>query len=823
MIRSKVYSAIVLFIAAVTPALAQFSLEGKVVGNERSPVTFAQVFNETTNRLYTTNTSGVFVMDDLEAGIHDLIIVGVEYETLKTTVDINQNTSRTFQLAEFQQELSEVVISQRREEVFALNRLNPVEGTAIYAGKKSEVVLLDQLVANAAANNARQIYSQVVGLNIYESIDAGLQLNVGGRGLDPNRTSNFNTRQNGYDISADVLGYPESYYTPPAEALKEIQVIRGAASLQYGTQFGGLINFKMKDPSSKPVEFTTRQSIGSFGLFNSFNSLSGTLGKFRYYTYFNYKQGDGFRPNSAFDSDNFFGSFGYHFNDNTSLTAEYTYLHYLAQQPGGLTDSQFNQDINWSNRTRNWFQVDWKLYALKLKHKFSSRTDLSLTLFGLDASRDALGFRGNPFRINDNPILQVDEQDADGNFFEPRDLIKGKFQNWGFETRFLSRYKVGQKDAVFLLGLKYYDANNTSIQGPGTNDVDANFNFAAEEYPGYPSQSAFTFPNQNVAFFGEHILFLTNKLSITPGFRLESIRTESQGNYTDVIPNLAGEPIAINDTTDNRTFNRSFLLLGVGLSYELSDRTEIYANISENYRSVTFSDIRVVNPTFRIDPNITDESGYTFDGGMRGKWNDLVSYDVGAFGLVYDQRIGDIINDRAERERKNIGKAFIYGLEMFADINLKKWLMPTNEQTKLNWFVNLAATSSEYISSEIQNIKGRKVEFIPDINLKTGISFGYKNFLGSYQFTYLASQYTDAQNSQKDQANGAREGVIGPIPSYQIMDLSVSYSLNKWKLEMGSNNLLNEKYFTRRATGYPGPGIIPSEPRSYYLTVQFKL
>ena len=28
----------------------------------------------------------------------------------------------------------------------------------------------------------------------------GLQLNIGGRGLDPNRTSNFNTRQNGYDI-----------------------------------------------------------------------------------------------------------------------------------------------------------------------------------------------------------------------------------------------------------------------------------------------------------------------------------------------------------------------------------------------------------------------------------------------------------------------------------------------------------------------------------------------------------------------------------------------------------------------------------------------
>ena len=47
--------------------------------------------------------------------------------------------------------------------------------------------------------------------------------------------------------------------------------------------------------------------------------------------------------------------------------------------------------------------------------------------------------------------------------------------------------------------------------------------------------------------------------------------------------------------------------------------------------------------------------------------------------------------------------------------------------------------------------------------------------------------------------------------------------LKKIKLETGVNNILNEYYFTRRATGYPGPGIIPSEPRSYYLTIQVKL
>jgi Fe(3+) dicitrate transport protein len=121
-------------------------------------------------------------------------------------------------------------------------------------------------------------------LNIWENDGGGLQLSIGGRGLDPNRTSNFNVRQNGYDISADALGYPESYYTPPLEGIGRIEIVRGAASLQYGTQFGGLINFTMKEPvSDRKFELTARQTGGSFGFYNAFTSISGTTKKLSYY------------------------------------------------------------------------------------------------------------------------------------------------------------------------------------------------------------------------------------------------------------------------------------------------------------------------------------------------------------------------------------------------------------------------------------------------------------------------------------------------------------------------------------------------------------
>lgn len=822
--KLKVFS-LLLFLAITTSLQAQIKISGQVKDAATGQIIDrAEIFNKVTTELVGTNAKGYYELTVDSVGTYPLVAFAFGYVVVDTLVTVKGPLTLNFTLNELSTELTEVEITQAREEVFNISRLRPVEGTAIYAGKKSEVVLLNGLVGNLASNNARQVYAQVVGLNIYDSEAAGLQLSIGGRGLDPNRTSNFNTRQNGYDISADVLGYPESYYTPPAEALEEIQVIRGAASLQYGTQFGGLINFKMKKPNpDKPLEWVSRQTLGSFGLFTSFNSLSGTKERWSYYAYFNYKQGDGFRPNSEFESKNFYAHLGYELSQKTQFSLEYTYLNYLARQAGGLTDTQFQTNPTFSNRTRNWFNVDWNLFSLKVEHEFSNRTDLSLNLFGLSAARNAVGFRGDVTNLNSNPITDIDEQANDGSFINPRDLIKGNFSNWGAETRLLTRYDLGEHQSVFLIGAKFYKAENSSIQGPGSNGTDADFNLAIDDYPDYPNQSNFDFPNLNASVFGENVFYLNDQLSLTPGFRFEYIKTESAGVYNNVVFDNAGNPISNRQLTDNRELERRFFLFGLGFSYDQSEDLEVYANVSQNYRSVTFSDIRTVNPSFIIDPNIKDEKGYTADFGARGTWKEVLSYDVGGFAMIYDDRIGIILDDRANRLRTNIGKALIVGAEAFAEWNLAKTFDWNQSLIKSNWFVNAAYTTSEYIDSDENNVAGREVEFIPAVNLKTGFRFGYKNLMLNLQYTYLSEQFTDAENSLVPEDGDARNGLIGQIPAYSIMDFSLSYKLKRWKVETGVNNLLDQSYFTRRATGYPGPGIIPSDPRSYYFTLQLTL
>ena len=738
-----------------------------------------------------------------------LVFLAEGFEIFEQQLDVSIDKEVLIILKPLVEGLSEVVISAKKREVFQLSRLKDFEKTAIYAGKKTEVILVEQSMANLASNNARQIYSQIPGLNIYQNDDAGLQLHIGGRGLDPNRTSNFNTRQNNYDISADVLGYPESYYTPPSEAIEEIQIVRGAASLQYGTQFGGLVNFKLKSSTTfKPVEVTTRNTFGTNNLYTNFSLVSGNINDFKYLTFFNFKSGDGFRPNSTFNSSNFFFSLSKKIKD-LEISFEITYLDYLAQQPGGLSDEMFLQNPFQSNRARNWFELNWFLYNTKIDYQFSDNSNFNFNFFGLKAQRNALGFRSNR-------VSQIDSN-------EERDLIKGDFQNFGFETRWLKKYKISKYNSVFLVGNKFYKSINTSQQGPGSNSSGPEFNFRLDEYPNYSLQSNYNYPNENISFFTENIFYLSDNFSITPGARYEFIKTATDGSYKKINTDAAGNVILNLSVDSSESRKRSFTLLGLGLSYKRSEKIEFYANISQNYRSVTFADISIINPAFSINPNITDEKGFTADFGLRGNIDKIASFDLSFFNLSYQDRIGFV--QRAYRdgsvksERGNVGDANILGVESLIDLNLKEFSGINNNNYLFNVFLNFSFIDSEYIKSEEPGVTGKKVEFIPNSNIKTGLRFGYKNFLFSTQYTFLSSQYTDSSNA----VAGNLSGVIGLIPSYEIVDISSSFLAGRFKFELGINNLFNRAYYTRRATGYPGPGIITSPNRNIYFTTQFKI
>ena len=766
-----------------------------------------KIFDKKNNFLTITDSLGSYNYDTYLDTI-DLFFIKEGYNSFfKKIIFYNQgNIELEVLLSKSNTKLDEVTISDKKNN-FETSYLDDVELNAIYLGKKSELILTENR-SGTSFNNARQMYNQTTSLNIYQTDDAGLQLNIGGRGLDPRRSSNFNVRQNNYEISADPLGYPETYYSPPFECLESIQLIRGAGSLQYGTQFGGLVNFNIKKPTrNHSLEAVIRNTLGSNNFYSNFTSLSGTLKKFGYYTFFNYKKGDGFRSNSDFKSYNFYSFLNYDLSKKINFSFEFTYLNYLAQQPGGLTDAMFYDNIFQSNRERNWFEVNWLLYNFQFSYDISDNTNWSINSFILDAHRYAVGFRSN----------RVDQVDS----FMERDLIKSDFNNFGLETKIFHQSRFCKKKLVSLLGLKIYSGSNSTRQGPGSTDSDPDFNFQSTIFPNYESQSNYSNPNLNYSIFNENIFYLNDRMSIVPGFRFEYIQTASDGYYRDINTDAAGNVILNNLISTDDIRKRSLFLYGIGYSFKFSKWSELYSNYSRNYRAVTFSDINIVSPSFIINPNISDESGYTLDLGFRGNYKNLIFYDLSAFSLFYSDRIGFVqrpfTDGSVKNEKGNVGDALLYGQEFLVNFSISD-LFFDSKNIGINYFINFSNIESEYIRSELNGVEGNQVEFVPKYNCKTGLVFNFKNFKTNLQYTVMSEQFTDATNSIESDLSG----VIGVLPKYSVLDLSFSYFINNLSFEFGVNNILDEHYFTNRATGYPGPGIIPSPDRNFFITAQYK-
>ncbi len=680
-----------------------------------------------------------------------------------------------------------------------------IEDMAIYAAKKTDIIRLDNLTINIARNSGRQIFQNIAGLNIWESDASGLQLDIATRGLDPNRSSNFNLRQNGYDMSADALGYPDAYYMPPMEAVEKIEVVRGAASLQYGTQFGGMMNFKLKDADAEhPFNIEVQQSGGSYGFSNTFIRTHGTKQKFYYNTFYQYRRGNGWRPNTQFDAHNYYAQLGYHINDKIDIKAEYTLLRYLAQQPGGLTDAQFYADASQSYRTRNWFFVHWNLMAMHISYQITEKVKLNNKTFVLIAGRDAIG--------NLNNIQRVDILGT------PRDLFNDTYRNIGNETRMLYKYKTTAKTSfAVLVGLRIYHGRTYKLQDISDSTDTPIF---TPKYETLQEGSQYSFPSNNISLFGEH-LFAFKKWNITPGFRYEYIQTNAEGKYKEV---YRFNDIVLRDTTieEMRSNSRHIFLAGIGASYKPLAQLELFGNISQNYRAVNFNDIRTRIPGQRVDPNISDEHGFSADIGIRGIVNQRLTYNAGLYYLLYKDRISEVnLKDTLTlvpyRYRTNIAQSRTVGM----DLSLQVELLPqalSDKDMSLRWSHNVSWLDARYTASLEPSIVGKKLEFAPQYIYRTNIAYNYKGWNIGSSLTVVSRQYTDATNAPTPTANA----IAGPIPKYYVMDFSAGYTYKWISAKFNINNLSNNLYFTRRAAGYPGPGIIPAEPITFYGTLIVK-
>jgi len=677
--------------------------------------------------------------------------------------------------------------------VNGVGHLMEIKDGIIYAGKKTEVIITDSLDANKAINNTRQILGRIPGLNIVETETGGFTANgIATRGLNPIQSIEMNTRQNGYNVSADVYGYNEAYYLPPMEAVNRIELVRGAAALQFGAQFGGLVNYVIKDAAAgKPFEFTSSQTLGSFGLFNSFNSIGGHYKKLSYYSFIQYRNLEGYRPNSQQWQLSGFGRLQYNATPKLNIGVEYSLLRNQIKMPGGLSDSLFNVSTKISVRSRNWLKSPWNIIAAYANFSPNANTTLSLKTTYLFSSRSLV------WRNEDGGPQALDEIDPATNAYIPREVGNENMNSSTTELRFSHNYKLGIQHSTIAGGVRFAYAW-FKRQGGGEGTTGSDFDLSITGNWGYNLD----FTTTNLAPFVENIFRAGDKFTITPGFRFEYINSTANGYK------IAGTY----KLTADQSRNRYFPLAGVGLEYKATANSNIYGNISQAYRPIDYSQLEPFGVAAVIDPNLKDASGFNADFGYRGIIKNYFNFDISLFYLGYNNRIGEVIRTDASGNnyayRTNAGNSAHKGIESYTEFNLVKYLHPKSKYG-LSIFNSFAYIDARYTSGEF---KGNRVETANKIINRAGVNFSTRKFSSTFQVNYTGDAYGDAANLKVSD-----NPIGGYIPAYTVLDFSATYKIDNYSLKAGVNNIAGVSYFTRRTDEYPGPGIIPSIGRSFYI------
>lgn len=789
-------------------SLAQLgSISGLITTELNEPLPGASITLTGTVRGVQTNAKGTYILKGLKPGQYTIQVSFVGYRTSKREVNIKEGKQQevNFTLSDVT-ELQGVSVTAQSG-VKGNSFLPQVNEYTITAGKKNEVILLDNLQANLAMNNSRQIFSRTPGISVWESDGSGIQLGVASRGLSPNRSWEFNVRMDGYDITPDPMGYPEAYYTPPMEVVDRIEIIRGASSLQYGPQFGGLMNFVLRKPDlSTKLVVESQNTTGNNGLFSSFNYVGGTAGRLSYTTYYQKRLGNGWRQNSYFNTDHSHGEVSYALSNKLKVGAQLTYMYTQSQQAGGLTDTEFAQNAQQSKRARNWFSNPWFIYALTADYVISADSKLSLKYFGTTAERNSIGF-----------TKAITEVDPMGNRQVDRDF----YQTNGLELRYLVDYKLGSWKNTVASGLRYFSGEIKRKQlGVGSNGNGMDFDI----------QGLYTrdliFHNTNYAAFAETILRPSERLLMTIGARLEQIETHMMGQSG---LSSSGTPLAATPSTRER----SFVLLGAGAEYQVSSGTKLYSNIAQAYRPVLASDLLPPATTDVIDPNLSDAKGFNFDLGYRGELGNYLTFDVDYFHLDYDNRVGTISRTNSDGKiyqfRTNLGHSVSKGAEAYIEFSPTTAWLKASKMGNISVFASIAAIQAHYldfkttsvVSGKIveSNLAGKSVENAPEKINRYGITYSKKGLSLSWQISDIGQAFADASNTMA--ANAA--ATTGLIPAYQVQDVSGSYKFKKYAtLKFGVNNLGDSRYFTRRSGGYPGPGILPADGRTWYVGLNVK-
>lgn len=755
-------------------------ITGKVSTLEGEVIPFANILVVGTVKGAYTELDGTFQIFDLVDGEYTVKVSAVGYKSFTKNVQVRggQISELNLVFEETGVEMPQITVIASKDRVFSR-----VPGSVTYLDAK-EIQTVNPLSGN-------EVLRRSPGVHVVDEEGIGMRVNIGIRGLDPDRSRSVLVLEDGVPVALAPYGEPEMYYTPAMDRMSGVEILKGSGQVLFGPQtIGGVVNYITANPPQEE-EGSVYVQGGQGGFFSGIVNYGNTFGNTGVQANLLRKRADNIGA-TEFDITDFNTKFLFKINEkselgvklglyNESSNATYVGINQVMFDRGGEEDF-----VRMAPDDR----LDVRRYSLSFSHqyRFSKNVRLRTIAYGYSTTRN---WNRQDFSINNNNTPPANwtgvvwgDREVPGGAVFMRDGTGNRnrqFEVGGIEPRLEIDHQLFNTKNELIVGTRYLYERAFEQRVNGTRAGVKSGNLVEDEVrTGYALSAYF-----------QNKVNISKKVDVNVGLRFENF------DYERDIRRRNFEGLGLRDTVLVAGNVINEVIPGVGFNYRPTQKINLFGGVHKGFAPPRTKDA-ITSLGEALDLEAERSVNYEF--GLRTEPAAWLFVEATGFVMDFSNQVIPVSESSGGLGfgLVNGGATLNRGVEAAVVMDFSNLLGMS--KTKLTYDINatyLRATFAEDRFMDGVNIKGNRTPYAPDwfvnsaLTLQTESGFGLRlvgNFVGK--------QFGDEMNTIEPSVDGR----IGVIPSYKVFDAVFSYEVSKWhsRFNLSIKNLTDERYIASR-------------------------
>lgn len=636
--------------------------------------------------------------------------------------------------------------------------------------------------------SGNEILRTITGLHAVDEEGVGLRLNLGVRGLNPDRSRNLLMLEDGVPIALAPYGEPEMYYTPSIDRMARLEVLKGSGSILFGPQtIGGVINYITADPPAEPSG-SLNARIGNDGFFTTLLKYGTTSGNVGAQMNLLRRQADNL-VTTRFRISDLSTKLKFILGEQSVLGVKLSaYDENSSSTYVGLTQTMYDNGDYFTNVAPD-DELNIRRYSANATYDyvFAPGVSLRTTVFGYTTTRNwrRQEFGRTSTTTNRTGVVHGDTTVPGGALYMRNQTgnRNRQFEVAGIEPRFSMTHQLAGVRNELDLGFRFLYERAFEQLVLGTTYNSSSGNMRDDEIRTGYARSAFV----------QNRTYITDKLVVSPGIRLESFsydRNIMRGQFNGVV----------RDTNLVAGSNLLQLIPGLGISYQLSEGSSVFAGVHRGFAPPRVKDaITSAGEALNLDAELS----WNYELGTRLSPVDGIAVEVTGFFLDFSNQIIPVSQSSGGTGTGlvNGGRSRHVGAEAGFTIDLGQ-MLESEYSVILNTnatYVRATFSADRFLTQAGNriNVKGNSLPYAPKWFVSSSVAF-LAPFGGSIQLTgnYVGKQFSDEFNT----ADATPNGLTGLIPAHFLLDISARYAIEPLNaaFSLSIKNLFDKRYIASR-------------------------